>query len=202
MGQSGAMYHINHHSVSLSLLVSVTVAAGVCAPVRAEVLGDGALRLARLLPDEPLFQCIAASEFTIAGLKLNDETAALNPLGPPNTLTREAGEDDGGGYVATTYHYSGLEVDVVRGRIDRIETESPHWPTPAGLKPGMERTEALALMGREPDLDHLHDGVYGFAGCPEWRDGVLAWDNVNNYIEFAFGEDERLSFVRLIADRP
>lgn len=196
------MYKTSYQSVSLSLLISVTVGAGVCAPVRAEVSGDGALRLARLLPDEPLFQCIAASEFTIGGLKLYDEMAALEPLGTPNTMTRGFGEDDGGDYVATTYHYGGLDVDMVRGRVDRIEARAPAWRTPEGLKAGMERAEALALLGREPDLEHLHEGVYSFAGCPEWRDGELVWDNVNNYIEFAFGEDERLSFVRLIADRP
>ena len=196
------MYHISYHSVSLSLLVSVVVAAGVSAPVRAEALGDGALRLARVLPDEPLFQCIAPSEFTIAGLKLYDEMPALQLLGSPNSLTRGFGEDDGGGYVVTTYHYGGLAVDVVRDRIDRIEARSPHWPTPAGLKAGMEHAEALALMGREPDPDHLHEGVYSFSGCPEWRDGELVWDNGNNYFEFAFNEDGRLAFIRLIADRP
>lgn len=196
------MYHINYHSVSLSLLVLVIVAAGVSAPVRAEALGDGALRLVRVLPDEPLFQCVTTSEFTIAGLTLYDEIAALEPLGAPNSLTRGFGEDDGGGYVLTTYHYGGLAVDMVRGRIDRIEARSPHWPTPAGLKAGMTRAEALALLGREPDLDHLHDGVYSFSGCPEWRDGELVWDNTDNYFDFAFGEDGRLAFIRLIADRP
>lgn len=196
------MYHIGYHSVSLSLLVSVTIAAGVSAPVRAEFQVGGILRLARILPEEPLFQCAAPTEFTIAGLKLYDGMAALQPLGAPNSLTRGFGEDDGGGYVVTTYHYGGLEVDIVRDRIDRIEARAPTWPTPAGLKAGMEQAEALALMGREPDPEHLHDGVYSFTGCPEWRDGELVWDNGNNYFEFAFGKDGRLSFIRLIADRP
>lgn len=195
------MYHISYHSVSLSLLVSVTIAAGVSAPVRAEISGEGALRLARVLPDEPLFQCVATSELTIAGLKLYGEMAALDPLGSPNSLTRGFGEDDGGGYVLTTYHYGGLEVDVVRGRIDRIEARSPAWPTPTGLAAGMERAEAIALLGREPDPGHLHDGVYSFAGCPEWRDGELVWHD-SWYLEFAFGEEGRLAFIRLIADRP
>lgn len=194
------MYHINYQSVSLSLLVSVTVAAGLSVPGRAEVTGDGTLRLARVLPDEPLFQCMAASEFTLAGLKLYDDTAALSALGAPRSMTRGYGEDDGGGYVATTYHYDGLEVDVVRGKLDRIEANSPRWPTMAGLKPGMTRAEAVTLMGREPE--NLHDGIHSFTGCPDWRDGELVWDNVANYFEFGFGADGLLSFVRLIADRP
>ena len=201
MGHHHPMYHVNRHSVSLSLLVSVTVAAGVCAPVGAEVSGDGVLRLARVLPDEPMFQCMAASEFTIAGLKLHDEMAALESLGTPNTLTRGFGEDDGGGYVATTYHYGGLDVDMVRGRVDRMEARTPAWPTPAGLKPGMEQAGALALLGREPDPEHLHDGVYSFSGCPERSGGELVWRD-SWYLEFAFDDDDRLAFIRLIADRP
>jgi hypothetical protein len=189
------------YRMSLALLVSATIAAGLSAPVRGAEDG-GILRLARVLPEEPLFQCVAPADFTIAGLKLYDEMAALQPLGAPNSLTRGSGEDDGGGYVVTTYHYGGLEVDIVRGRIDRIEARDPAWPTPGGLKAGMERAEALALMGREPDPEHLHNGIYSFSGCPEWRDGELVWDNVNNYFDFAFAGDGRLAFIRLIADRP
>jgi len=187
--------------MSLALLVSVAITAGLSAPLRGADEG-GILRMARVLPDEPLFQCVAATQFTLAGLKLYDDMAALQPLGAPNSLTRGFGEDDGGGYVLTTYHYGGLEVDVVRGRIDRIEARAPTWPTPAGLAAGMERAEALALMGSEPDPKNLHDGKYSFTGCPEWRGGELVWDNMNNYFEFAFNEDGRLAFIRLIADRP
>lgn len=194
------MHHINYRSVSLSLLISVTVAAGLSAPVRGAEDG-GILRLARVLPDEPLFQCVATSEFSVAGLQLYDDMAALHLLGSPNSLTRGFGEDDGGGYVLNTYHYGGLEVDIVRGRVDRIEARSPHWPTPSGLAAGMERAEALALLGREPDPEHLHDGVYSFSGCPEWRDGELVWHD-SWYLEFAFNEEGRLEFVRLFADRP
>ena len=193
------MYHISYHSVSLSLLVSVAISAGVSAPVVAEE--GGILRLARVLPDEPMFQCVATSEFTIAGLRLYDGMAGLESLGSLNSISRGFGEDDGGGYVLSTYHYGGLEVDIVRDSIDRIEARSPHWSTPTGLVAGMERAEALALLGREPDPEYLHDGVYSFAGCPEWRDGELVWHD-SWYLEFAFDEDSRLGFVRLIADRP
>ncbi len=194
------MYHINYRSVSLSLLVSVAVASGLSAPVRG-VEGDGILRLARVLPDEPMFLCVATSEFTIAGLKLYGDMTALESLGSLNSISRGFGEDDGGGYVLSTYHYGGLEVDIVRDSIDRIEARSPHWPTPSGLKAGMERADAMALLGREPDPEYLHDGVYSFSGCPEWRGGELVWHD-SWYLEFAFNEEGRLEFVRLFADRP
>lgn len=196
------MDHFHSHRVSLALLTTVMMSAGVLAPVAGATDGGGIIRLARVLPDEPLFQCIAPSEYEIAGLRLYGDLSTLHRLGPPVSLTRGFGEDDGGGYVATTYHYGGLDVTVVRGKIDVIEARSQRWPTPAGLKAGMPEQEARSLLGREPDPEHLHRGEYSFAACPEWRDGELVWDNVNNYFQFAFGEDGRLSFVRLAADRP
>jgi hypothetical protein len=196
------MDHIHSHRVSLALLTTVMMSAGVLAPVAGAADGGGIIRLARVLPDEPLFQCIAPSEYEIAGLRLYGNLSTLHRLGLPTSLTRGFGEDDGGGYIATTYHYDGLDVTAVRGKIDVIEARSPLWPTPSGLKAGMPAREARSLLGREPDPEHLHDGAYSFVGCPEWRDGELVWDSVSNYFEFGFGDDEQLSFVRLAADRP
>jgi len=196
------MDHLNSHRMSLAFLAAVMISAGAAASVAGAPAEDGIIRLARVLPDEPLFQCVAPSEYEIAGLHLYGALSSMNHLGPPVSLARGYGEDDGGGYVATTYRYDGLAVTVVRGEIDVIEVRSPRWPTRGGLKPGMSRADAIAVMGREPDPDHMDGGAYSFVGCPEWRDGELVWDNVNNFFEFGFGDDGRLSFVRLAADRP
>lgn len=197
------MDHRSAHHTSIALLATVIVSAGPAAPVRGATGDDaGIIRLARVLPDEPRFQCIAPAEYEIAELHLHDDMAAMHHLGTPVSLTRGHGEDDGGSYVAVTYAYSGLEVTVVRDRIDVIEARSPRWRTPAGLRPGLTRAEAGVLLGRQPDAQRLRDGVYSFSACPEWRGGELHWDHVNSYFEFAFGADGRLSFIRLVADRP
>lgn len=196
------MDHFNAHRLSVTFLATVLMSAGFVAPVSGATADGGALRLARVLPDDPPFQCVAATEFGIGGLRLGGDLALLGPLGAPESLTRGHGEDDGGDYVATTYHYAGLDITMVRGRIDVVEATSSQWPTPGGFRPGMDRAEAILLLGREPDAEYLGSGAYSFAGCPEWRDGELVWDNANNYFEFGFGKDCRLSFVRLAADRP
>lgn len=196
------MDHFDAHRTSIALLATVMVSAGPAAPVRGAADEDGIIRLARLLAGEPMFQCIAPAEYEIGGLRLYDDLASMRHLGTPASLSRGYGEDDGGGYFATRFSYDGLNVTAVRDRIDIIEATSPRWRTPAGLRPGMNRAGADALLGHAPDPQHLVDGVYSFSGCPEWRDGELHWDNANNYFEFAFGDDGRLSFIRLAAHRP
>jgi len=196
------MDHVRSHRTSLAFLATVLVSAGTTAPVAGAAEGGGTIRLARVQPDEPPHQYIAPSEFSIAGICLHGDLATLDRLGMPKALSRGYGEDSGGGYTAAIYHYGGLDVTVVRGRINAVTAKSSGWATPRGLKPGMRRADVLDLLGREPAPEHLNDGVYSFVGCPEWRDGELVWDNVNNLFEFSFGGDGRLSFVRLAAGQP
>ncbi|UCH75878.1 MAG: hypothetical protein JSU82_08665 [Rhodospirillales bacterium] len=190
------------YHTSRRFLANVLISAGPPAPLSGAIATSGIIRSIRLGPDEPAFQCVAATEFALGGLKLQGEPALLGGLGPPAALTRGHGEDEGGVHVATTCHYAGLDVTIVRNRIDVIEAGSPRWSTPCGLKPGMEHADALRLLGREPDRAYLRDRTYSFVGSPEWRDGELTWDNASNHFEFGFDKDGRLSFIRLAADRP
>lgn len=190
------MEHSTSHRLSLAFLVTVAITAGL--PTSAAE--DGIIKLARVLPDEPLFQCVSPSEYDIGGIRPGGSLASLDVLGAPRSLTRGFGEDDGGSYVATTFHYGGLDVTTVRGEVDVVEAHSPYWRTPSGLSPGMSRADAQALLGREPSPEHFHRGVYSFPGCPEYVGGELVWRD-SWYFEFAF-EDDRLSFVRLAVERP
>lgn len=186
--------------MSLAFMVSVALAAGGMT-AGADILEEGTLRLARVLPDDPLFPCIAQSEFVLAGLSLYDPLERLGPLGAPESLLRGWGEDDGGGYVATTYRYDGLDVTVVRDDVDVIAATGSRWATAGGLRPGLTRSETLTILGHTPDPEYLNDGVYSFPACPEWRDGALTWHD-SLYFEFGFGAEDRLAFIRLVADRP
>lgn len=160
------------------------------------------LRLARVLPDDPPYQCIAASEYSLAGLRLGDPLARLGQtMGVPRTLSSGFGEDDGGGYRVYTYDYGGLKVEVVRGEIDVIHAYGAMFATPSGLRVGLSRDEATAILGHEPDPANLNDGVYSFSGCPETTGGKQLWTE-SWYFEFAFGADGRLSLIRFVTDRP
>ncbi len=151
----------------LVCLVILAAPAGAAEPV---------LRLARVLPDSAPYQCMAASEFTLAGLRLGDPLAKLGrTMGVPRTLSAGYGEDDGGGYRAYIYDYGGLKVDVVRGEVDVIHAYGAMFATPSGLRVGMSREEATEILGRAPDPENLNEGVYIFSGCPETRDGTQLW---------------------------
>lgn len=154
-----------------------------------------------MLENDPPFQCVDASEYEIADVILYGDLSNLHHLGAPKSLKRGHGEDDGGGYVATTYRYDGLDITIVRGKIDVIEARGRRWPTPSGLKAGMTRKQAMALLGRKPDAKHLNEGVYSFSGCPRESGEGQVWAE-SSYFEFAFGKNGRLSFVRLVVDRP
>ncbi len=156
----------------------------------------------RPMPDNAAYQCMAASEYSMAGLRLGDPLARLGKtMGVPRTLTAGYGEDDGGGYRAYTYDYGGLKVDVVRGVVDVIHAYGGMFATPSGLRVGMNRDAAIAILGREPDPEYLNEGVYSFSGCPETRDGKQLWYD-SWYFDFAFGGDGRLSLIRFVTDRP
>lgn len=195
------MDHPAAQRMSLAFAASVLISTGLTAPVSGTAPDGGTIRQVSLLPSERPFQCMAAAEFRIGNLRLDGDLATLTPLGAPNALSRGFGEDDGGDYVATTYHFGGLDVTTVRGGIDVIEATAPNWSTPGGLKPGMDRARAIALLGQEPRAEHLNGGTYSLVSCPEWRQGKLVWD-FSSYFEFGFGADGRLSFIRLATDRP
>jgi hypothetical protein len=76
----------------------------------------------------------------LAGVRLGDSASVLRRLGSPRDSTRRQDVDDGGPTSLTTYRYSGLEIDVVRGTIDRIAATVPGgWPR--GLAVGSSERE-------------------------------------------------------------
>lgn len=179
---------------------AAVLAGTVCAQdgERSILEGDGVLRVARMLPGETAFECVMPGEFSLAGLRLGDGIAALDPLGPPLALTSGYGEDDGGGYTGYAYRYDGLAVDVVRGEVDVVTALAPRWPTPSGLRVGMHRADVFAALGREPGPDYAVDDGYAFPGCPS-PDGRY-WDWM--YFQLTFGADDRLDAIAIVADRP
>ncbi len=82
--------------------------------------------------------CLSASEFQLHGVALASlSSVASDSLGKALRVTTDSGEDDGGRYEVQTFHYRDLELDDVRGFVDRLATRSSGVATPSGLRPGL-----------------------------------------------------------------
>ena len=91
--------------------------------------------------------CLPTSEFQLHGIAVDaDERSALEHLGKWVSVAIDTGEYDGGRYYRRTYYYRDLEVDVVRGVVDRLATRSPRAATPSGLRPGLGRDAVHRLL--------------------------------------------------------
>jgi hypothetical protein len=181
---------------ALAAIVAGSTPAGGQQSYRCE--GAGPLQSVTLPPEDSVGQCMLSEEFTVAGLYLGDPLAVLDRLGTPRGLTSSYGEDDGGGYIAYTYRYDGLAVEIVRDMIDLITAAGPGRATPSGLRVGMARVDVIRVLGNMPGVDYATDTGYSFPACqtPDGRN----WSFM--YFELNFDTDDRLATIRLVADRP
>ncbi len=91
--------------------------------------------------------CLPRPEFELRGLGPGDDgPTALERLGKSVRVKSDSGEDDGGRYELRTYYYRDLELDIVRGRVDRVATHSPTVASPSGLRPGLTREAVRRLL--------------------------------------------------------
>jgi len=90
-----------------------------------------------ILVDGGHFDCLPVSTFGLEGIRLwKPENTVSATLGEPSSITTGGGEDDGGTYGIKTYHYDHLQIDIVRGKVDRIYTMSNKVAMPLGIRVG------------------------------------------------------------------
>lgn len=139
--------------------------------------------------DDP---CLPSSEFAVSGLKLyKDESAVKRLLGKPIKVTREKGEDDGGFYTATVFHYAGLRVEVVRGVVDRLYVTSSKVRTPSGVRVGMKYESVVSILGEKPkEIDGIANS---YRSCDETQPA---------FFTLKFSRNQILSSIDIVVDRP
>jgi|GEM_PF-3110251 len=140
----------------------------------------------------PSGKCLPSSELTLSGVPVHREGGvARKILGKPYKVTREKGEDDGGQYTATVLHYEHLRVEIVRGDIDRLYTDSPKARTPSGIRPGLKYTDVKRIVGEEP---RPADGCeFCYVSCNESEPA---------YMSLKFDGNKVLSSIEVVVDRP
>ena len=144
------------------------------------------------------FDCLPVHNFGLAGLRLwQPESSITGKLGAPLQVTKSTGEDDGGSYVLTIYHYRDLRVEAVRDQIDRITTESAAMPMPSGIRVGDSQAEVIRKFGRKPrDLEE-DDRELQIVTCPQNGKWIQ-----EDYVILTFDAGQRLLSIAYEANRP
>lgn len=159
----------------------------------------GLLHEMRILESEPPFQCILLDDFGMQGVRIwHDEAQARAVLGPPERITESWGEDDGGGYDLFTWHYDGFDLDIVRGRVDRLYTASPVTAMAADIHPGLSRAEVIDRLGGEPERNAVDANGYSLYPCPDLERNIWA----EGYVTLVFDAGNILQSIEFAADRP
>lgn len=142
--------------------------------------------------------CMPATEFKLDKVAAYDpEGKVMKLLGKPNRIELLEEEDDGGPYRLKRLHYKNIVIDIVRGEVDRLYTNSTKIRTPAGIHPGLTIEEISKILGRKP---RYLDRSFGIVACTEKRDG-MSW-NASLGMTLSLNDRNVLVSIEIIADRP
>jgi hypothetical protein len=144
------------------------------------------------------FDCLPVSTFGLQGIRLwKPENTVSKTLGDPNTITIGGGEDDGGRYDIKTYHYDHLQIDIVRGKVDRIYTMSNKVAMPSGIRVGYTMDQVIQILGRKPRDWQGTQSEFSVVTCPVNGDWVQ-----EDYVNLKFNNNKVLTSIEYSANRP
>jgi hypothetical protein len=144
--------------------------------------------------------CLPVSEFQLGGLALGaDGEKALEDLGKWLRVKTGSGEDDGGRYELKTYYFRDLEIDIVRGLVDRVATHSPRTSTPSGLRPGLSREAVGRFLAARGVTFKQGADTLEIPPCQSTAPEGLV---VEDLLELAFDHTGRVRAIWMAASRP
>lgn len=153
---------------------------------------------ATVLVDGGHFDCLPVSTFGLKGIRLwKPENTVLKALGKPNSITTGSGEDDGGMYDIKTYHYDHLQIDIVRGRVDRMYTVSDKIAMPSGVRVGYTMDQVIQILGRKPRDWQGTQSEFIIVTCPVNGEWVQ-----EDYVYLKFNSNKVLTSIYYAANRP
>lgn len=151
-----------------------------------------------VLVDGGEFDCLPLSIFGLKNIRLwEPEITVSKELGKPESITKGWGEDDGGRYDIKTYHYKHLQVDIVRGNVDRIYTMSEKVAMPPGIRVGDTMDQVIMMLGRKPRDWQDSQTAFSIVTCPEDEEWIR-----QDYVTLKFNNDKLLTSIEYAANRP
>ena len=157
----------------------------------------GSSKSPTVLVDGGHFDCLPVSTFGLKGIRLwKPENTVLEAVGKPRSITHGGGEDDGGMYDIETYHYDHLQIDIVRGRVDRIYTTSDKVAMPSGIRVGYTMDQVIQILGRKPRDWQGTQSEFNIVTCPVNGKWVQ-----EDYVSLKFSNKVLIS-IEYVANRP
>jgi hypothetical protein len=151
-----------------------------------------------VLVDGGDFDCLPVSTFGLEGMRLwKPENTVPETLGEPNSIIFGWGEDDGGRYDVKTYRYDHLQIDIVRGRVDRIFTTSDKIAMPPGIRVGYTIDQVVQILGRKPRNWQDTQTEFSVVTCPVDGDWVQ-----EDYVTLKFNGNKVVASIEYAANRP
>lgn len=151
-----------------------------------------------ILVDGGHFDCLPVSTFGLEGIRLwKPENTVSATLGEPSSITTGGGEDDGGTYGIKTYHYDHLQIDIVRGKVDRIYTMSNKVAMPLGIRVGYSMDKIIQILGRKPRGWQGTQTEFSIVTCPVNGNWVQ-----EDYVSLKFNNSRVLTSIEFAANRP
>lgn len=161
-------------------------------------LSIGSSESATVLVDGGHFDCLPVSKFGLKSIRLwAPENTVSGTLGEPNSITFSGGEDDGGRYDIKTYHYDHLQIEIVRGKVDRIYTMSNKVAMPSGIRVGYTMDQIIRILGRKPRGWQGAESEFSIVTCPVNGNWVQ-----EDYVTLKFNKNRVLTSVEYAANRP
>jgi len=142
-------------------------------------------------------QCIPDSEVAVRNVNLGmSNSTVTSNLGSPLDSRVGFGEDDGGSYQESVLVYNGLEIYIVRSKVDRVVVTSPRICTHNGICAGKSRSDVKSILGERAPVAESGDGEQQFALCGE--NGQFS----DTYLIIRYGLNETVESIELVQDRP
>jgi len=173
---------------SLAAILFLTWVAGIfAAPLQQPELVDGGH-----------YDCFRISTFGLKGILLGRSyNSVINSLGKPKNIDKGFAEDDGGGYDIYIYKYKDIAIEMVRGVVDKIYTNSPSVNSPGGLRVGDTFNQVIKKLGRVPKGWENKAEYYSIGTCPVKGRWVQ-----DDYVMYKFDNQNRLTEISFEANRP
>lgn len=146
--------------------------------------------------------CFKEANWSFHGVLIGDSLSDVEKLlGRPDSIREIPGEDDGGPYIDYRRSYGPLEVDIVRGVVDRLFSSSP-WSTPkSGVRVGSPADSVFRLLGLPSTYEIDSTGTVAFTSCYWIADNGEQYSN-GGELDLHFSSARLLESIEILTLRP